>query len=334
MEGYLGVDVGSVSTNLAVVDDDGRVIASIYRRTMGQPIKAVQDGLRELGQALKEPVEIKGAGTTGSARYLSGVIVGADIVKNEITAHAVGAVHFVPDVRTVLEIGGQDSKIILLQDGIVIDFAMNTVCAAGTGSFLDHQAARLGIPIEDFGSYALRSQKGAQIAGRCTVFAESDMIHKQQVGYQTEDIIFGLCEALVRNYLNNLAKGKKILPLIVFQGGVAANAGIKRAFEDALKTEIVIPEYFAVTGAIGAALLAKDATASGQYETRFKGFSAAELSYATSSFNCGGCSNNCEIIKIEVEGEILARWGGRCGKWEIEKELEAARTARTTSEAV
>ncbi len=315
MQGYLGVDVGSVSTNFAIVDEDGKVISPIYRRTMGQPIKAVQEGLKELEKSLKEPVEIKGAGTTGSARYLSGVIVGADIVKNEITAHAVGALHFFPGVSTVLEIGGQDSKLIILQKGIVIDFAMNSVCAAGTGSFLDHQAERLSIPIEQFGDYALKSKKGAQIAGRCTVFAESDMIHKQQVGYQTEDIIFGLCEALVRNYLNNLAKGKKILPLVVFQGGVAANAGIKRAFEDALKAEIVIPEYFAVMGAIGAALLAKDEVQDGR-KTSFKGFEAAELDYKTSSFNCGGCSNNCEITKIAVEKEVLAYWGSRCGKWE------------------
>lgn len=328
MQGFLGVDVGSVSTNFAVVDDDGRVIAPIYRLTMGQPIKAVQEGLKELEKSLKEPVEIKGAGTTGSARYLSGVIIGADIVKNEITAHAVGAVHFVPDVRTVLEIGGQDSKIILLQDGIVIDFAMNTVCAAGTGSFLDHQAARLGIPIEEFGSYALRSQKGAQIAGRCTVFAESDMIHKQQVGYKTEDIIFGLCEALVRNYRNNLAKGKKINSPIVFQGGVAANSGIKRAFEEALESKIIIPRHYDVMGAIGAALLAKDKVQDGR-KTSFKGFEAAELDYKTSSFYCGGCSNNCEITKIAVDKEILAYWGSRCGKWEIDKELEATTTSRT-----
>ncbi len=203
-------------------------------------------------------MEVLGAGTTGSARHLSGIIVGADIVKNEITAHAVAALHVVPEVRTVLEIGGQDSKIIILQDGIVVDFAMNTVCAAGTGSFLDHQAARLDIPIEDFGDYALRAESGVQIAGRCSVFAESDMIHKQQVGHPMDSIIFGLCEALVRNYLNNLAKGKNIESPVVFQGGVAANVGMKRAFEEVLEVEVVVPDHFEVMGAIGAALLAQE----------------------------------------------------------------------------
>ncbi len=315
IKGYLGVDVGSVSTNLVVIDEAGEVLASVYHRTHGNPILAVQEGMRQLGEQLSDGLEICAAGTTGSARYLSGVIVGADIVKNEITAHAVAALHLVPDVRTVLEIGGQDSKIILLQDGVVVDFAMNTVCAAGTGSFLDHQSTRLGIPIEDFGGYAVRAESGVQIAGRCSVFAESDMIHKQQIGHPNESIIYGLCLALVRNYLNNLAKGKRVESPVVFQGGVAANSGMKRAFEEALGIEIIIPSHFDVMGAVGAALLAMEAEIP---VTRFKGFHMADMEFKTSSFNCEGCSNSCEVVRINLNDEVLARWGGRCGKWEME----------------
>lgn len=322
----LGVDVGSVSTNLVALKQNGDVLASVYRRTQGQPIVAVQQGLFELEEQLANfDVTVIAVGATGSARYLTGVVVGADIVKNEITAHAVAASFAVPEVRTVLEIGGQDSKIILLKDGVVVDFAMNTVCAAGTGSFLDHQATRLGIPIEAFGDYALKSESACQIAGRCSVFAESDMIHKQQMGHRAEDIIFGLCQALVRNYLNNLAKGKDLLPPIVFQGGVAANAGMKRSFEEALKLEIIVPAHFNVMGAIGAALLAKQAV--GDRPSRFKGFSASAIDYRTSSFNCKGCANTCEIVKIEVDDATLARWGGRCGKWEVQ-EIEETSAAR------
>ncbi len=319
MLGFLGIDVGSVSTNLVVLDNEESVLGLVYRRTRGQPIQAVQEGLLELGEKIPSNFEVKGVGATGSARYLSGVIVGADIIKNEITAHAVAASQYFPDVKTVMEIGGQDSKIVLLQNGIVVDFAMNTVCAAGTGSFLDHQSARLGIPIEEFGSYALKSKKGAQIAGRCTVFAESDMIHKQQMGYQIEDIIYGLCEALVRNYLNNLAKGKDLQTPVVFQGGVAANKGIRRAFEEALKTKIHVPKNYHVMGAIGAALLAKE-NQIGENGSNFKGFDVSEFSYRSRSFHCKGCENNCEIVKIEVDEEVLARWGGRCGKWEVQED--------------
>ena len=149
--------------------------------------------------------EICGVATTGSARYLAGVVLGADLIKNEITSHAVAAMHYIPEVQTVVEIGGQDSKIILIRDSVVVDFGMNTVCAAGTGSFIDHQAARLNVNIEEFGGQALKSTAPVRIAGRCTVFAESDMIHKQQIGHRPEDIVYGLCQALVRNYLNNVA---------------------------------------------------------------------------------------------------------------------------------
>jgi len=225
MRGYLGIDVGSVSTNLAVLTEDGELIESLYIRTQGQPIKAIQSGIGQLKERLPKDIRIMGAATTGSARKLAGVIVGADVIKNEITAHAVAAMKVVPDVRTVLEIGGQDSKIIIIRDGVVVDFAMNSVCAAGTGSFLDHQAARLGIAIEDFGDLAAQATTPVRIAGRCSVFAESDMVHKQQMGHSVPDIIAGLCQALVRNYLNNVGKGKDIQPPVVFQGGVAANKG-------------------------------------------------------------------------------------------------------------
>jgi predicted CoA-substrate-specific enzyme activase len=318
-KGFLGIDVGSVSTNLVVLDEHAAVVGAIYRRTQGQPIKAVQNGLRELLEQLDREVEVMGVGATGSARHLTGVITGADIVKNEITAHAVAASQVVPDVNTVLEIGGQDSKLIVLSHGIVTDFAMNSVCAAGTGSFLDHQSTRLGIPIEDFGSYALESESPAHIAGRCSVFAESDMIHKQQVGVAVEDIIYGLCHALVRNYLNNLAKGKDLLAPIVFQGGVAANAGMKRAFEDSLDLEVIVPTHHNVMGAIGSAILAMELELE-PGETRFKGFEISDLEYQTSSFACNGCSNTCEVVRIKVEGKTLARWGGRCGKWEMQDE--------------
>jgi len=310
---YLGVDVGSVSTNLVLIDNDNNVKAKKYLRTQGRPINVLQAGLREITKEMGE-VTVKGVGTTGSGRYLASIVLGADIVKNEITSHAVAAINSVPDVRTILEIGGQDSKIIILRDGIVTDFAMNTVCAAGTGSFLDRQASRLGIEIQEFGQLALKSKNPVRIAGRCAVFAESDMIHKQQLGHNQEDIINGLCEALVRNYLNNVGKGKEILGPVAFQGGVAANVGIKRAFEEALKTDVYIPDNYDVMGAIGAAMLSKDEVKqSGR--TNFKGMNIAEIDYKVKGFECEDCANMCEIIEIFAGEEVTARYGDKCGKW-------------------
>jgi predicted CoA-substrate-specific enzyme activase len=320
MQAYLGIDVGSVSTNLVIQDQTGKIITGLYLRTRGRPVETIQTGLQQIAQLTPEQVQICAVGTTGSGRYLAGVMVGADVIKNEITAHAVAASYFIPQVQTILEIGGQDSKIIIIRDGIVTDFAMNTVCAAGTGSFLDQQASRLGIPITEFGDLALKSGNPVRIAGRCTVFAESDMIHKQQMGHPVQDIINGLCEALVRNYLNNIGKGKELLAPVIFQGGVAANAGIKVAFERALGMEITVPPHHDVMGAIGAALLAREELADTHKTTCFKGFSIAELTYRTGSFECDGCPNNCEIAEIYEENRVIGRWGARCPRWDIIQE--------------
>lgn len=307
------MDVGSISTKGVVVDESLKVIASAYLWTQGQPIQALSRVLSELNLNSGDGVEICGAGATGSARRLAGVMISADVVKNEIIAHALAALHFHPGVRTVIEIGGQDSKIICLRDGIPVDFNMNTVCAAGTGSFLDHQAQRLGIPIEEFGRLALQARNRVKIAGRCTVFAESDMIHKAQLGVRREDLIRGLCDAIVRNYLNTMAKGKEILPPVLFQGGVAANLGVKQAFEEALEMDLLVPENFLVMGAIGAAILAREATEGSN--TRFAGFEVARVEFESRTFECEGCANRCEVVELLREGRVLDRYGDRCGRW-------------------
>lgn len=316
MKVYTGIDIGSVTLKIAVVDEVSRVVTWSYQRTEGRPVEALKESLKKSYQCLSEQVTIAGAGATGSARYLAGAMVGADIIKNEITCQAVGTLHFVPDVQTIIEIGGQDSKIIILRDGDVIDFGMNTVCAAGTGSFLDHQAFRLGIKIEDFGKFSLLSRKPVHIAGRCTVFAESDMIHKQQLGHSAEDILSGLCRALARNFLGNVAVGKEIVSPVVFQGGVAANEGMVKAFEEELGVKIIVPPYHQVLGAIGAALLAKEEIQEKSLLTQFRGFDVCEERFETSSFECKACPSLCEIAQLSLNNKVVARWGGRCDIWE------------------
>lgn len=328
---FLGIDVGSVTTKIAVVTEHGEYIDSVMLRTAGKPVVAVQEGIKRLVDKAECEYEVLGVGTTGSGRQLAGTLVGADVVKNEITAHAVSASINVPGVQTILEIGGQDSKIIILRDSIVTDFAMNTVCAAGTGSFLDQQASRLNVPIDQFGPTALRSTSPARIAGRCGVFAESDLIHKQQLGYPIEDLLYGLCQALVRNYLSNLALGKEILPKVTFQGGVASNTGMVKAFEESLGMEIIVPENHQTMGAIGAALLAMENHQFTGAQTKFKGWEVRDFTFKSYTHECNDCANCCEVITIvqgepecvdpktpkDVKGNIIARWGGTCGKWDL-----------------
>ena len=308
---YLGFDIGSISTKAVVIDGNNHIFASSYLWTEGDPIKAVKKVLKEIKAQLDDDVYIAGVGTTGSARELIGTILNADIVKNEITAHAVGTLTFHPDVRTIFEIGGQDSKIIILDNGIAVDYAMNTLCAAGTGSFLSAQARRLCIPVEEFGQYALRSKNPAKIAGRCTVFAESDLVHKTQMGYPKEDMIAGLCHSIVNNYLNNVGKGKNIEPLIVFQGGVSKNVGVVKAFQDITGHKIVIDEMGHLMGAIGSAILARNYVEDKQCEKQFN-FDVKDISFKTVGVECGGCPNNCEISCVLRNGKFLDCWGNRC----------------------
>ena len=316
-KGYLGIDIGSISTKGVVIDQDNNIVAKEYLWTEGDPMGAVKRLLKALEAQLKEQdVQIVSVGTTGSARKLIGVMTGASVVKNEITAHAIGTTTVHPDVRTIFEIGGQDSKIVIIENGFVTDYAMNTLCAAGTGSFLSSQAHRLGVSVEDFGEIALTSKKPTNIAARCTVFAESDLVHKAQIGHKKEDIIAGLCKAVVANYLNNIGNGKKIMPPIVFQGGVSKNVGVKKAFEDAVGHEVIVDENGHLMGAFGVAVLARR---SGK-ERPFS-FDTADIAFRTRGFECGKCANHCEIICVYREDELIDAWGNKC-------ENGAVRTAR------
>lgn len=307
---YLGVDIGSISTKGVIIDDDNNIITSAYIWTEGNPVDAVRHLLDILKSKLPKKYAIKGIGTTGSARKLIGLMLKACIVKNEITAHAIGTLTFYPNVRTILEIGGQDSKIILIKNGIITNYAMNTLCAAGTGSFLLSQAKRLGIDVEQFGEYALKSKNPVKIAARCTVFAESDLVHKAGVGYAKEDIIAGLCKSVVLNYLNNVGKGKKIVGPVIFQGGVSKNKGVVKYFKEILKEDIIVDENSHLMGAIGIAVLARRNKTGHTYSLEMK-----NVKFITKAFECHRCPNTCELLKIYRNDELVDSWGSKCGKY-------------------
>ena len=304
---YLGVDIGSISTKGVVIDDSNNIIAKEYIWTEGNPVGAVKRLVSILKNQVSSDYVLKGIGTTGSARKLIGLMLGTDVVKNEITAHAVGTTSLYPSVRTILEIGGQDSKIILLNNGIITDYAMNTLCAAGTGAFLSSQAKRIGVDINEFGDMALDSNNPVKIAARCTVFAESDLIHKAQSGYEIKDIVAGLCRSIVLNYLNNVGKCKKIKGPIIFQGGVSKNKGVVKYFKEVLGEDIIVDENSHLLGALGIAIISK------KYESdKVYSFDVSDISFITKGHECSGCSNNCEVLKIYKNGEMIDAWGNRC----------------------
>jgi predicted CoA-substrate-specific enzyme activase len=315
---FLGIDVGSISTNVVVIDQNKKVLSKRYLMTAGRPIEAIRQGLREVGEEVGHLVEIKGVGTTGSGRYLTGDFVGADVIRNEITAQATAAVHIDPKVDTIFEIGGQDSKYISLEKGAIVDFEMNKVCAAGTGSFLEEQAEKLGLSIKnEFGNLALSSRSPVSLGERCTVFMESDLVHHQQRGGKRDNLVAGLSYSIVLNYLNKVVGDKRIGDNIFFQGGTAFNKGVVAAFEKVTGKKITVPEHNEVTGAIGCALLAMEENQSGK--SNFKGWDLSDRPYELTSFECKECPNHCEIRRVTVKGEKPLFYGSRCEKYDVDR---------------
>lgn len=262
--GYIGIDVGSTSTNLVLIDGNRDVLSYRYLRTKGNPKKAVKLGMESIQDEFPGRLRIRGIGTTGSGRNMIGKKIGADLIINEITAQAKGAVELDEDVDTIFEIGGQDSKYISIKDGRVVDFEMNKICAAGTGSFIEEQAKKLGIPIEEYEKVALQGNRPLNLGDRCTVFIEGNISKAISQGRSKVDITAGLSYSIVNNYLNRVVGNKPIGNKIFLQGGIAHNQAVVNGFRAVLGKEIVVPPFFSVTGAYGAALLTKEEVEKGE----------------------------------------------------------------------
>ena len=314
---YLGLDIGSVSTNVVVIDEFGTVIHDVYLRTAGRPIEAVQQGLGEVEKLWGDRLQVLGVGTTGSGRELIAEFVGADVVNDEITAHKTGAIHISSTlggepVDTIFEIGGQDSKFISIENGVVVDFAMNEACAAGTGSFLEEQAEKLGISIKgEFAKLALSSASPTRLGERCTVFMERDVtgwLHKAET---VPNLVAGLAYSIALNYLNRVVRGRKIGNVIYFQGGTAYNDAVTAAFASLLGKKITVPPYNGVMGAVGMALIARQWHQATGAASRFRGYDLHKLQLATRDFVCKACSNLCDMKEFTIEGQ-KSFWGDKC----------------------
>jgi predicted CoA-substrate-specific enzyme activase len=314
---FLGLDIGSVSTNVVVIDEAGTVIHDVYLRTAGRPIEAVQQGLAEVERKWGGRLRIQGVGTTGSGRELIAEFVGADVVNDEITAHKTGAIHISrtlggEPVDTIFEIGGQDSKYISIENGVVVDFAMNEACAAGTGSFLEEQAEKLGISIKgEFARLALSAPNPTRLGERCTVFMERDVTGWMHKGETVPGLVAGLAYSIALNYLNRVVRGRKIGNVIYFQGGTAYNDAVTAAFASLLGKKITVPPYNGVMGAIGMALIARQWRHATGGASRFRGYDLQKLELATRDFVCRACSNLCDMKEFTIEGQ-KSYWGDKC----------------------
>jgi len=309
---FLGVDVGSVSTKAVILNGELEILAEEYLATARNPVRAVGLCLAQLKRQI-DGQGIRAVGVTGSGRHLAAAMLGTEVVADEITCQALGVLHYVPEARSIIEIGGQDSKLIQLDSkGIPVWYNMNTICSAGTGSFLAGASREFGLPVEEMGPTALGCQEEVSIAGRCGVFAESDVVTKQQQGHGVPALIRGLCFALPRNYLNNVARNRHLEEPVVFTGGVAGNGAVVEGFRRALGVPIVVPPHHETTGAVGAAMMAAASNPTGIWELS----RVTDFEFSTKGVQCDGCANQCDVALLLREKEVAAAFGSRCGKWE------------------
>ncbi|MBW2999274.1 2-hydroxyglutaryl-CoA dehydratase [Candidatus Woesearchaeota archaeon] len=318
-EVYLGIDCGSVTTKAVLLDKKKNLISFSYRKN-----KDVLTSIRECFDDIKlENFKVLGCGVTGSGRNFIKIILSADIAQTEILAHTIAALEHYPDVRTILDIGGEDCKLITIDDGIFSNFSMNSICAAGTGSVIENISERLDVKIEDFGDLALQSKKELNLPGKCGIFLSSAVVSRKNLGYDKSDILMGVCKALIRNYLTVCGKNIKLNPPFVFQGGVSLNKAVVKALEEELKHKVIVPKYNTVMGAIGMALLVKEKTEKSNKKTSFdSNFKNKKLE--TENFKCTDCANRCEVTQIYKEGHLLGAVSTRCGKWESMKRKSRA----------
>jgi len=305
---YLGIDVGSVSVKCVLLDEKKEVIDSVYLKNRGI-MESVMDCLAEL----ERDIEIAACGITGSGRNFTNVLVGGDVVKTEVLAHSVAALAYYPDVRTIFEIGGEDCKLMIVEDAILINFSMNNICAGGTGAMIEAIANRMGIDIEDVGELAFQSKNRLELPGKCGIFCQSAVVSNLNMGAHKSDILMGVCRALIRNYLT-ICKGNKLEPPYIFQGATAKNKALARALEEELAHPVIVPEQCAFMGAIGIAMMAMEEAAE---KTKFKGFdSILNASYDLRNFQCLDCPNRCGVVQIYQNKELAGCVGSRCNKWD------------------
>jgi predicted CoA-substrate-specific enzyme activase len=321
---YLGIDIGSTTTKYVLVDGERKIIHKKYVPTQGRPIEVTKKLLDYIQREIGERIEIVGVATTGSGRNVVGDFLNADLIIDEITAHARGAIEIDRQVDTIFEIGGQDSKYISIANAYPLDFDMNKVCAAGTGSFLHELANKYGINIVDeFQQIALSSQRPVKLAERCTVFMESDLVSYDQLGIPLEDLVGGLCYAIVHNYLNRVVGDRKIGRRVMFLGGPSLNKGVVAAFENVLGRGLIVPCHREVLGAYGAALsVLQMAEAKTINQSKFRGLVSAiadEMNYREKTCQADRlCHNQCKLKIYDFDGR-RSIWGGECGRYEMTK---------------
>jgi predicted CoA-substrate-specific enzyme activase len=311
-EVYLGIDIGSTSTKAVLIDRQNNVLAGLYTQTAGEPVKATQaifEAIDDIGRRRHCNFIFEGVGTTGSGRKFIGRIINADLIIDEITAHARAAYELNSEADTIIEIGGQDAKFTTMKNGMVTSSVMNNVCAAGTGSFIEEQAIKLGVKLTEYAGRAIDTPAPIS-SDRCTVFMERDINNYLTEGYSVDEVLASVLHSVCENYLTKVAVEANIGHSVCFQGATARNQALVAAFEHRLKKPIFVSRFCHLTGALGSALiLAENAVRN----SAFRGLSLHREIIPVENEVCELCHNNCKINKVTVQGETVA-FGFLCGR--------------------
>jgi predicted CoA-substrate-specific enzyme activase len=307
---YIGIDCGSVSMKAVVIDVDKEIVDSAYIKNHG-----LIDTVKLLMKEIDTDVEILGVGITGSGREFISTVIGGDTIESEVLCHYVATTTLHQDVGTIFDIGGEDCKMMSIDDkGRLIDFQMNRDCGGGTGAMIESIANRMGVELEQVGELALQSRTNVVIPSKCGIFAQSAVVSKLNKGVPKEDILMGVCRGLIGNYFTMLCKGKKLRPSYVFQGATAKNKALVKCFSDELGVPVIVPEQPELMGAYGAALHAMENVVE---KSNFTGFSNMTGDYKTATQYMHGCTNNCEVTVITRDGERVGVIGKRCDKCQV-----------------
>ncbi|KAA3612648.1 MAG: hypothetical protein DWQ05_18535 [Calditrichaeota bacterium] len=321
---FMGIDIGSTSTKAVLLEDNANaenILLGLYTRTKGQPVKAVQALLRVLREIEDEHglhFDFRSVGTTGSGRKFVQKVINADLAVDEITAHARAAIRLNPETDTIIEIGGQDAKFTVLKNGQVTFSVMNYVCAAGTGSFIEEQAKRLNVPINEYARRAVGA-RSPLTSDRCTVFMERDLNHFLSQGYGKNELLAAALHSVRDNYLSKVAHLSKIGNVIYFQGATAKNKALVAAFEQKLQKPIFVSRYCHLTGALGVCLMLQEQQSG---KSQFRGVDFYKETLIVKDDVCELCKNHCKLKEITIADEKVV-WGYLCGRVEEDTKPKA-----------
>ncbi len=306
MKHYLGIDCGSVSIKGVVIDENNRIIKSHYTKNYG-----LIATIKEVVSNLSVQEKINGVGITGSGREFISKIIGGDIIESEIIAHYIATITLYPKVRTIMDIGGEDCKLMIISEGNLTSFQMNRDCGGGTGAMIESIANRMDIQLDSIGDIALNSKIKVIIPSKCGIFAQSAVVSKLNKGVPKEDILMGVCRGLVGNYFTMLAKGMQLFPPYIFQGATAKNKALIRCVEEELNEKVIVPQNPELMGALGVAILTKEDI---KGNSKFKGFSNMDSEFTTKTCYGTNCTNECEITQIFKNKKFIGCIGNRCNR--------------------